>query len=190
MILFCFVFFLLLLKVLGNSGWPRYLSSCSSWLHILFAWLFLWRVFTKNYWNYSLCEPGAARIRYWTKCFRFDLCTDFDLDWYPVLTSAAWYPDDSIFNSIFCEKGQSDEELPAPSQSLENCSNDDILPVPALLSFLPWSPVCHWSHCLEVKTFRRMWSFQGLVFYVCCSLWVDTNTGKLHCLEMGSVDLP
>lgn len=44
---FLFFFPLLLLKVLGNSGWPRYLSSCYSWLHILFAWLFLWRVFTK-----------------------------------------------------------------------------------------------------------------------------------------------
>lgn len=42
-----FFFFFLLLKVLGNSGWPRYLSPCCSWLHVLFAWLFLWRVFTK-----------------------------------------------------------------------------------------------------------------------------------------------
>lgn len=41
------LFFPPLFKVLGNSGWPRCLSPCSSWLHILFAWLFLWRVFAK-----------------------------------------------------------------------------------------------------------------------------------------------
>lgn len=46
-VLFCCFFSLLFPKVLGNFGWPRYLSSCSSWLHILFARLFLWRVFTK-----------------------------------------------------------------------------------------------------------------------------------------------
>lgn len=43
-----FVFFsFLLLKVLGNTDWPRYLSSCVGWLHILFAWLILWRIFAK-----------------------------------------------------------------------------------------------------------------------------------------------
>ncbi|RMC17731.1 hypothetical protein DUI87_05396 [Hirundo rustica rustica] len=57
-------------------------------------------------------------------------------------------------------KGQSDEELPAPSQSLENCSNDDILHSPAVLSFLPWSPVCHWSRCLEV------WKITGIQAYL------------------------
>ena len=36
-------------------------------------------LFPQNYWNYSLCELGAARIWYRAKCFRFDLCTDFDL---------------------------------------------------------------------------------------------------------------
>lgn len=44
--IFLFLFFLPL-KVLGNTDWPRYLSSYSGWLHILFAWLFLWRIFTK-----------------------------------------------------------------------------------------------------------------------------------------------
>jgi len=48
-------------------------------------------------------------------------------------------------------EGQSDDELPTPLQSLENCSNDDILHVPAVLPFLPWSPLCRWSHCLEVQ---------------------------------------
>lgn len=33
----------------------------------------------QNYWNCSLCELGASWIWYWTKCFRIDLCPDFDL---------------------------------------------------------------------------------------------------------------
>lgn len=65
--------------MLGNFGWPRYLSSCSSWLHILFVWLFLWRVFTKvsttflisfsftnqRYDLFSPCEKSPAEAWLW-----------------------------------------------------------------------------------------------------------------------------
>lgn len=69
-------------------------------------------------------------------------------------------------------KGQSDDELPTPSQSLEDCSDDNVLHVPAVLPFLPWSPLCHWSHCLEV------WKITGIQFYyaMLCPLMLGRGT--------------
>lgn len=53
------------------KGFYRLADAIVLWVCFFFS--------PQNYWNYSLCEPGAARIWYRTKCFRFDLCTDFDL---------------------------------------------------------------------------------------------------------------